>query len=146
MTVLVSGGADPDEMPFSLAVSVGDDPRTVHLSGATAFPLIHRHPHDEQELRVPEGVYEQTVRTLENVAVALDSAGASPSDVVKVVIYNTRMDEQDAVNRAYLEFFGAHRPARTHVGVSRLVGEGLLVEIEVTAVVTGRSPESRPRY
>jgi 2-iminobutanoate/2-iminopropanoate deaminase len=146
MTTIITGGADPNEMPFSIAVSTGRNPRTVQVSGATAFPLVHKHPHDEDELRVPAALYDQTVRALHNLRIALDAAGAAVTDIEKVVIYNTRIDQQDEVNRAYLEFFGEHRPARTHVGVNALVGSGLLIEIEATAVVGDGPVETRDRF
>jgi 2-iminobutanoate/2-iminopropanoate deaminase len=75
--------------------------------------------------------------------VALEAAGATVVNVVKVVIYNTNMAEQDAVNRAYMEFFGTHRPARTPIGVKELVGRGLLIEIEADAVVSDAPVETR---
>jgi 2-iminobutanoate/2-iminopropanoate deaminase len=146
VTVIITAGADPKEMPFSPAIVTNTHSRTIHLSGSTAFPLIHKHPHDENELTVPEGLYDQTVRTLENMRAALEAAGGKITDIVKVVIYNTRMTQQDEVNVAYMEFFGAHRPARTHIGVASLVGKGLLVEIEATAVVSDSPVETRERY
>jgi 2-iminobutanoate/2-iminopropanoate deaminase len=146
MTTIITGGADPNEMPFSIAVSTGGNPRTVQLSGATAFPLVHKHPHDEDELRVPAGLYDQTVRALHNLRIALQAAGGELTDIVKVVIYNTRMDQQDEVNRAYVEFFGEHRPARSHIGVDALVGSGLLIEIEAIAVIGDGPLETRDRF
>jgi 2-iminobutanoate/2-iminopropanoate deaminase len=146
VTVIITAGADPAEMPFSPAVVTQSGSRAIHLSGSTAFPLIHRHPHDENELRVPEGMYDQTVRTLENMRAALEAAGGTITDIVKVVIYNARMQEQDEVNRAYMEFFGDHRPARTHIGVAALVGKGLLIEIDAEAVVSESPTETRTRY
>lgn len=147
MTVIITAGADPREMPFSPAVVTRDSARTIHLSGATAFPLVHKHPHDENELRVPAGMYDQTVRTLENLRQALEAAGGAVADIVKVVIYNTDLSKQDDVNRAYVEFFGDHRPARSHIGVAQLVGSGLLIEIEATAVVDDHEPlQTRERF
>ncbi|GAA3948391.1 RidA family protein [Microbacterium soli] len=126
-------GADPDEMPFSPAVSVSGT--TVYLSGATAFPLVHKHPHDEDELRVPTSMKEQTTACLKNLQTALETAGGTILDIVKVTIFNTDMDAQDEVNEAYTEFFGSHRPCRSHVGVDRLVGTELKIEIEAIAVL-----------
>lgn len=141
--IIVTAGADPDEMPFSPAVSTGSSPRTVYLSGVTAFPVLHKHPHDEDELQVPPTMYEQTHLALDNLRVALEAAGGTVADIVKVVIYNIRIGEQDEVNRAYQEFFGSHRPARSHIGVSALVGEGLLIEIEAVAAIADGQPEVR---
>lgn len=120
-------------MPFYPAVTTQG--RTVYLSGATAFPLIHKHPHDEAELRVPDDIGEQTRACLNNLKTALEAAGGQVTDIVKVTIFNTDMDAQDDVNKAYTAFFGDHRPCRSHVGVDRLVGSDLKIEIEAIAVL-----------
>lgn len=127
-------GSAPEEMPFVPAVSVRGG-RTVYLSGATAFPLYHKHPHDEEELRPPAAIGEQARIALDNLRLALEAAGGRLTDVVKVTIFNTDMGQQDEVNRVYQDFFGAHRPARSHVGVNELVGHGLKIEIEAVAVI-----------
>ena len=41
----------------------------------------------------------------------------------------------DVVNEVYRRYFPKGLPARSHVGVSRLVGSGLKIEIEMVAVV-----------
>jgi 2-iminobutanoate/2-iminopropanoate deaminase len=130
----ITAGADPEEMPFMPAITTTGG-TTVWLSGATAFPLVHKHPHDLDELSVPENIGDQTRACLENLRVALEAAGGTTADIVEVTIYNTDMDSQDEVNAVYLEFFGDHRPTRTHIGVSRLVGPALKIEISAHAVI-----------
>lgn len=122
-----------DAMPFAPAVVTRGD--TVWLSGATAYPLVHKHPHDEAELTVPEGIAEQTRACLDNLLIALRAACGELTDIVKVTIFNTDMDAQDEVNRVYGEFFGDHKPSRSHIGVHRLVGPELKIEIEAVAVL-----------
>lgn len=134
MKQVVHVGSAPEEMPFVPAVAVRGG-RTVYLSGVTAFPLYHKHPHDETELRPPADVGAQARIALNNLRLVLEAAGGTITDIVKVTIFNTDMDQQDEVNRVYQEFFGQHRPARSHVGVSRLVGKGLKIEIEAVAVI-----------
>ena len=134
MKEAVHAGSAPEEMPFVPAMSVRGG-RTVYLSGATAFPMYHKHPHDEDELRPPESIGAQARVALDNLRLALEAAGGAISDIVKVVIYNTEMENQDVVNEIYVEFFGDHRPARSHVGVKDLVGSGLKIEIEAVAVI-----------
>ena len=129
----ISIGMDPNAMPFVPAVVTSG--KTVYLSGATAFPLIHSHPHVEEELRVPEDIREQTRRALENLKAALEAAGGQVADIVKVTIFNTDMRAQDDVNEVYAEFFGDVRPARSHIGVAALVGPELKIEIEAVAVL-----------
>lgn len=45
------------------------------------------------------------------------------------------MHAQNEVNQVYAEFFGEHRPTRSHIGVNRLVGPELKIEIEAVAVL-----------
>ena len=134
ITRVETEGFVPEEMPFVPAVKVRGG-TTIYLSGATAFPLCHSHPHREEELRVPDDIAEQARLAMENLKLALQASGATFDNVVKVVIYNTEMDQQDRVNEVYRSYFPNGLPARSHVGVSRLVGGGLKIEIEMVAVV-----------
>jgi 2-iminobutanoate/2-iminopropanoate deaminase len=134
MKEIVQAGSAPMEMPFVPAISVRGG-RTVYLSGTGPVPIYHKHPHDPAELRPPEDIGEQTRITLDNLRLVLEKAGGKLTDVVKVVIYNTDVEHQDDVNRVYTEFFGEHRPARSHVGVNKLVHEGMKIEIEAIAVI-----------
>lgn len=88
------------------------------------------------------GMLEQAEACLRNVDHVLRAAGCSKDDVVKVVIYNTDMSRQGEVNRAYREYFGDHRPARSHIGVTALADHDLLVEIEVVAIAPLDPPRS----
>ncbi|HET6314994.1 MAG TPA: RidA family protein [Chloroflexota bacterium] len=87
------------------------------VSGATANPLHHKHPHDPEELTPPDDIREQTRRVMENLKLVLDAAGATFQDVVKVRKYLTRMDEQDAVWAVMKEYFAItcrhRRPSRS---------------------------------
>lgn len=134
MKETVHAGSAPLEMPFVPAISVRGG-RTVYLSGTGPVPIYHRHPHDPEELRPPQDIGEQTRIALDNIRLVLEQAGGSVADVVKVVIFNTEVDKQDVVNRVYEEFFGSHRPARSHVGVNTLVHEGMKIEIDAIAVI-----------
>lgn len=108
----------------------------LYSSGQT-YPDI-RDVDPEPAARV--GMRDQAAACLRNVEHVLRAAGCSREDVVKVVIYNTDMARQGEVNSAYRDFFGDLRPARSHIGVTGLAGDDLLVEIEVVAAV----PRVRP--
>lgn len=82
---------------------------------------------------VGPGVYEQTTQALANLRAVLEAAGSSLSRVVKVNGYLTNDTAWSDYNRAYVEAFGDHRPARTTVGVAFLA-KGALVEIEAIAL------------
>lgn len=65
----------------------------------------------------------------------LKEAGLSLSDALAVQVYLTDMDLFDRMNKIYMIMFPEPRPARTTVGVARLVGKAR-IEITVTADAT----------
>lgn len=73
-------------------------------------------------------------RSLANVAAVLKAAGASLTDVVKCTVFLTDLTEFPAMNAAYAEAFGSHKPARSTIQVAALP-KGARVEIEAIAVV-----------
>jgi enamine deaminase RidA (YjgF/YER057c/UK114 family) len=80
----------------------------------------------------------QTVRVFENLKIALAAAGATFEDVVKTTVFVVNFRHEDLpllreVRARYLPV--RNPPASTLVGVTALALEGLLVEIEATAVV-----------
>lgn len=123
-----------DHNPFVPAYKVRNG-TLVFLSGTTSYPLYHKHPHDPEELKAPPTIREQTRIALENMKLQLEAAGGKIEDVVKVTIFNKRMDLQDEVNEEYTKFFGDHRPTRSHIGVADLVGPDLMIEIEAIAFI-----------
>jgi reactive intermediate/imine deaminase len=90
----------------------------------------------EGETLTDASAAEQTGQTLENVAAILDAAGCSMDDVLKTTVYLRDMDDYDAVNDAYAEFFPGEPPARTAVEVGALPVD-LDVEIEAVATTDG---------
>lgn len=109
---------------YSRAVRVGN---MIWVSGTTAT--------DASGEIVAGGAYPQARQALANIQAALESAGASLSDVVRTRMYVTDVKEWEEVARAHAEFFGAIRPATTLVEVSGLVAPEMRVEIEAEAVV-----------
>ena len=77
----------------------------------------------------------QARRCLEIIQRALESAGASLSDVVRTRILLTRIQDWEAVARAHGEVFRDIRPANTIMQVARFIDPEWLVEIEADAVV-----------
>jgi 2-iminobutanoate/2-iminopropanoate deaminase len=69
---------------------------------------------------------------LANIAALLAGEGASLADVVKTTVFLRHISDYAAMNEAYVEGFGDHRPARAAVAVSDLPLHGL-VEIEAWA-------------
>jgi len=110
---------------------------TIYLAGVTAAPVYHRHPHRPEEFdAMPRDMGGQARAALENLKRSVEAAGGSLADVVTANRYVTDLSDQDALNRAWGEFFGDHKPTTTTVQVVRLATDPrCLVEINAVAVV-----------
>jgi reactive intermediate/imine deaminase len=77
----------------------------------------------------------QTRQVFENLAAALEAAGVSWTDVVKLTYFVRDVGEVDSLRAIRDEYVDTeHPPASTLVEVSRLVRDEFLVEIEAVAV------------
>jgi 2-iminobutanoate/2-iminopropanoate deaminase len=83
---------------------------------------------------VGDTAYAQTKRILESFRVMLESAGSDLAHVVHVHVFLKHMSDFEEMNRAYAEVMGAHRPARTAIGVNELPKPGVLLTMNLTAV------------
>jgi 2-aminomuconate deaminase len=82
---------------------------------------------------IPEGIEAQTKSAIENIRVILEDAGSSLEQVIDVTVFLTDIKRDFAAfNRAYGEYFGNIRPARTTVGVTGLPTP-IIVELKVVA-------------
>jgi 2-iminobutanoate/2-iminopropanoate deaminase len=77
-------------------------------------------------------VADQVRHALANMATVLESEGAGLSSVVKTTVFLRDMADFAAMNEAYIEAFGEHRPARAAIAVAGLPLDAL-VEIEAWA-------------
>lgn len=85
------------------------------------------------ELAGPD-VASQTRQILDSFRVMLESVGSDLAHVTHVNVFLRDMREFDAMNEAYAERMGEHRPARTAIGVSDLPKPGLRLTMNLTAV------------
>ena len=81
-----------------------------------------------------EDIGSQVRQILDSFAVMLASVGSDLEHVVHVNVFLKRMSDFEAMNAAYVEKMGAHRPARTVIGVSELPKPGIVVTMNLTAV------------
>ncbi len=110
-------------------VAISEGTKVVHLAGQVAL---------DQQFGIVGGndLGEQTKAAMRNVELALKAAGANWDDVVRRTIYTLQPTEYAAITAAIDEVTGgADHPAQTIVGITGLAVEGLLIEIECTAVV-----------
>jgi len=73
----------------------------------------------------------QAVQVMGNLDAVLNEAGAVTSDIIKVGIYLTDMEDFPVLNQLYSDWLGEHRPARATVAVAALP---LGARIEMDAV------------
>ncbi len=120
---IFSGTEWEESVGYARAVRTDD---RIHVSGTTAT--------DESRAIVGIGdPYRQTEQAIDNIADALEQAGAELSDVVRTRMFVTNIDQSDEIGRAHEEAFGSIRPATSMVEVSSLINPEMLVEIEATA-------------
>jgi reactive intermediate/imine deaminase len=74
----------------------------------------------------------QTRQCLENVTAVLEEEGLTAEDVLKTTVYLADIEDFDAMNDAYAEYFLDNPPARSALEVGALP-KGVAVEIEAVA-------------
>jgi enamine deaminase RidA (YjgF/YER057c/UK114 family) len=87
------------------------------------------------ELVGPGDPYLQARRCIEIIAAALGEVGADLSDVVRTRMFVTDISLWEEFARAHQEAFADVTPATSMVEISRLIGDGMLIEIEADAIV-----------
>ncbi len=93
--------------------------------------------HDMEANFVGEGDFELQVRTsFANLDRVLEVYGAQRAHVVQTTVYVKELSRHfDAIARLHAEYFGAHRPTSTVLGVVELALPPQLVEIAAVAIV-----------
>lgn len=120
-------------MPYTPGVRVQNQCDLLFLSGATAAPLYHDHPHDFDEFDLPDDINEQMRLTLENIQLVLDENDLTFRNVIKVTTFLTDIREIDIRGEVIREFFGDWKPASTTVSVNNLSTPGARVELDMIA-------------
>jgi enamine deaminase RidA (YjgF/YER057c/UK114 family) len=132
-------------MPYAPGIVVRRG-QLVFLSGVTAAPVYHHHPHREEDFDLPMTMREQATLAMENLVKTLQAAGCTLADLVWATRYLTDVGEQDDLNRVWARYMGAHLPTTTTVEVSRLATHPRCkVEISAIAVTTGPRRARRRR-
>lgn len=121
------------DMPYAPAIRLEGVGPVLYISGATASPLYHKHPHEEEEHHHHNNIREQTRRAMDTIGEILAHEGLTWTDVVKVTKYLTDMRDQDGMVAVMKEYFGDWKPASTTVCINQLSTPGARVELEMLA-------------
>jgi 2-iminobutanoate/2-iminopropanoate deaminase len=79
-------------------------------------------------------VASQTRQIFKSFAVMLESVGSDLNHVTHINVFLQQMSDFEAMNAAYVEMMGEHRPARTVFSVRELPKPGVLLTMNLTAV------------
>ena len=121
-----SGAKWEDIVGYSRAVKVGN---IIEVAGTTAVD-------ENGETIGINDPYEQTRYALAKIEKALHAAGASMRDVVRTRMFVTDISKWEEIGRAHGEFFREIKPAASMIEVKGLISPDLIVEIEVTAIIS----------
>ena len=78
---------------------------------------------------------EQTRRSLQIIAAALDALGSDIKHVIRTRMFVTDVSRWEEVARVHGDVFGDIRPATSILEVPRLIDKDALIEIEADAIV-----------
>jgi enamine deaminase RidA (YjgF/YER057c/UK114 family) len=121
-----------DSRPYGFAqVAVVPTPfgRAVHVSGQVAWDA-------DQNIVAPGDIGRQLEKSLDNLAAALASVGATLDQVgaLRLYIKQSHMGEGRAISAALRAKFGDKPPCSTWIGVIALADEQFLIEVEPSVV------------
>ncbi len=129
---LISSGSSFEKVAgYSRAVVDGD---WIFVSGTTGY--------DYASMTIAPDIESQTRQAFRNIAQALEQAGASLDDVVRVHYYLTHQGDFKRLAPIFGEYLGKARPAATAI-ICGLVEPEMKVEIEVTARHSGATVSAR---
>ena len=117
-----SGSRFEEDIGYSRAVVAGD---WIFVSGTTGF--------DYSTMTISEDLPIQTEQCLKNIESALQQAGASLQDVVRVTYVLPDADAFPQCWPVLRKYFGAVRPAAMMISAG-LADARMKIEIEVTAL------------
>jgi enamine deaminase RidA (YjgF/YER057c/UK114 family) len=118
--LISSGSSFETDMAYSRAVVDGD---WIFVSGTTGFNYAN--------MTISEHVMEQAEQTFQNIQAAMEKAGFSLADVLRVHYILPDAKDFPACFPVLRKYFGDVRPAATMI-VSGLADPRMKIEIEVT--------------
>src|SRR6476646_8862101 len=113
---------------FSQATSIAAKGTLVFISGMTARMA-------DGQIAGLGNVEVQTRQVCENVKAAVEEAGGTLEDIVRVDVYVRNMEHFDKIHKVRREYFTGQAPASTMVEVSKMTSPDYLIEINAIAVL-----------
>ena len=113
---------------FSQAIVAEARGRLVFISGMTARRA-------DGSIAGIGDVEAQTRQVCENLTAAVEEAGGTLDDVVRVDVYVRNMEHFDLIHKVRREYFKAPAPASTMVEVCKMTSPDYLIEINAIAVL-----------
>jgi 2-iminobutanoate/2-iminopropanoate deaminase len=113
---------------FSQGVVADANGRMVFVSGMTARDTDGR-------VVGPGDIDTQTRQVCENLKRAMNAAGGTLNDIVRVDVFVRNIEHFDAIHRVRREYFPAPAPASTMLEVSKMVSPDMLIEINAIALI-----------
>ena len=120
--LISSGSSFEAQIGYSRAVVAGN---WVFVSGTTGF--------DYTNMTISDSLLEQTEQCLKNIQAALEQAGSSLADVVRVTYVLPRGEDFAQCWPVLRRYFGEVRPAAMMISAG-LADPRMQIEIEVTAL------------
>jgi enamine deaminase RidA (YjgF/YER057c/UK114 family) len=120
--LISSGSSFETQIGYSRAVVAGN---WVFVSGTTGF--------DYAAMTISDSLLEQTEQCLKNIEAALEQAGSSLADVVRVTYVLPRGEDFEQCWPVLRRYFGEVRPAAMMISAG-LADPRMQIEIEVTAL------------
>jgi enamine deaminase RidA (YjgF/YER057c/UK114 family) len=125
-----------DSLQFGFAqvsVVATPDGDAVHISGQVAWDT-------DQKIVGPDDIGRQLEKSLENLATALASVGATLDQVgaIRLYIRQSHIHHGKAISDALKAVFGDRPPCATWIGVQSLARDEFLVEVEPSVVFIAR--------
>ena len=122
---------EPPPGTFSRAIQVGNQ---LFVAGMTA--------NSPTGVDGGDSMYDQTRAVFTKIAHLVEAAGGTMNDIVKMTGFITDIKRREDYLRARRDYFTADPPASTLVEVTALAAPGLLIEVEVLAIIG--SSRTRP--
>lgn len=113
---------------FSHATAIEAKGKLVFISGMTA-----RHP--DGSITGVGNIEAQTRQVCENLKAAVEEAGGTLDDIVRVDVYVRNMEHFETIHKVRREYFTGIAPASTMVEVTKFVSPDYLIEINAIAVL-----------